>query len=322
MSSSPAASSSSSSSAPTVLPTPAPSAMDAARRAASSTVSALFSEKSSIVVFAVIALVVILLVIAFIIYKVRRADLDSSMLVKDPLRLYNMTPQKRITSDKVPATTNGQEFAYSAWLYLANYTAPTSSNYLVFYRGGTTDSNVAGASPVVHMDRGTNKLYISLRTNLSSGLTTTPLDLLTASESKYLTATVDYVPMQRWVHVVFVVQDNLLTVYMDGQMYTVENVQDFFASSRAGSLTARPIFSPTAGDVMVGAFANEPMLDGYISRLQFFNYGLTADDVAALYAIGPVKRTLLSRLGIAEYGVRTPIYKIDTEEESKNTIGG
>jgi hypothetical protein len=268
--------------------------------------NAVASGSSAIVVFVLITLVLIIGIIAYIVYRVRRADLQSISIVSDPKKLFGMngTPFM-FDAAKLPVTLNGQEFSYSFWLYLLDF-APTADHQVVFARGGSTAATltVAGASPIVSVDKSTNKLRVSVCTNayvLPSPVPTTygVTDVI-APGSGYLTANVDYVPLQRWVNVVAVVRDNLLTLYQDGDIYTVENVSD---------LPKRPVFSGISGGVAVGGGGSET--HGYISKLAYFNYALSARDVRAVYNNGPTSSSVLTMLGVDSYGLRSPIYKTD-----------
>ena len=268
--------------------------------------AALGSSSSSIMVFLVITVVVIVCIIGYIVYKVRRADLQSVDLVKNPRKLFGSGGSPLvIDGNKMPATLNGQEFAFSFWMYLLD-SSPTADHKVVFYRGGSsslTTTSVIGSSPVVSMDKSSNRLRVSVRTgNAVTPASSTASYSITniLADPGYLTASIDYLPLQRWVHVVAVVQDNLLTLYEDGDIYTVENVSD---------LQGSPVFSGISGQLTVGGGANE--VRGYVNKLQYYNYALSPRDVRQLYENGPTSNSVLNLLGVDNYGMRTPIYKTD-----------
>jgi hypothetical protein len=265
------------------------------------------------IVFVVITLLLIASVIGFTAYRLIRRDLSSYYLVPDARKLFEENNPLRIDSAKLPTTVNGQEYTFSFWLYLSDF-KPTSAHKLVFVRGARQTNGPLGGNPLVFMDASTNKLYIALSTNrlsLTSGsLPTLEQISRRAPEAKdtYVTAVVEYVPLQRWVNVAFVVKDRLLTVYVDGDMYTVESVADDVDLTSG----ARPILSTTQGDVVVGSMGSDTAaVAGYIGKLQFFNYGLTANDLRNVYHSGPRGSAVLSSLGMSEYALRTPIYRVD-----------
>ena len=56
-----------------------------------------------------------------------------------------------------------------------------------------------------------------------------------------------------------------------------------------------------------------PAANGYLSRLQFFNYSLkTPAHISKIYEAGPVKSVgILQKLGLPLYGLRNPLYRVD-----------
>lgn len=256
----------------------------------------------------VLAFVILVALIVYIVYKIRQRNLQSVVMINTPLKLYQMDKQHKFASSQIAPTTNGQEYTYSFWLYLVDYDTVSDTHRQIFLRN--SDSSLADANPIVFMDGRTNRLYISVRTNQSVQVSS--LDELLPENtptSQYLTATLEYVPLQRWLFVSVVLQDNLMTVFNDGDMYTVKNVTDLWDST---SNNKRPFFKGTNGSVFVGASgANSSPTYGYISRLQFHNYALMESDVKALYAQGPTASGILSTMGLPSYGVRSPIYRLD-----------
>ena len=249
-----------------------------------------------------VALLAIVAVLAYLAYRFIRRDLDSYTLVKGTQKLYGLQQAITVDSSVLPATINGQEYSYSFWLYLADFKADTKHK-LVFRRG-----DASGRNPVVFLDKNTNKLYLGLRTNQA----TTDMSLediadCGTDDDEYLTVQVDYIPLQRWVHIAFVVQDQMVSVFVDGDLYTVASVADKATDNR-------PILSPTHGDVQIGVADQSsdirPVADGYIGKFAFFNYGLVHADVRRLYAQGPRGSTVLGALGLSEYGVRSPVYRL------------
>ena len=55
----------------------------------------------------------IVLIIAFLVYRMRRSDLTSTQLVKNPRRLYDMGGPFLVDSERLPATLNGQEYSFT-----------------------------------------------------------------------------------------------------------------------------------------------------------------------------------------------------------------
>jgi hypothetical protein len=68
-----------------------------------------------------------------------------------------------------------------------------------------------------------------------------------------------------------------------------------------------------------GKSTNGEKLDGFISKMKFFNYALTVDHAKMVYKTGPVHQSILSKLGLPLYGIRNPFYRVDEDvDETEN----
>jgi hypothetical protein len=66
------------------------------------------------------------------------------------------------------------------------------------------------------------------------------------------------------------------------------------------------------GDIYIGgslSSATGPGFSGLVSKIQFFNYDLNAQDVYNNYLKGPIDN-LMAKVGLPPYGVRSPIYPL------------
>ena len=274
-----------------------------------SKVGGMLGDRQTTIAFMVLTFVAIIAIIIYIVYKIRNKNLQSVILFDEPMKLFDMeeTP-KRFSSDKISPTSNGQEYTYSFWIYLVDYDSVSDQHRLMFVRN--SESDIDGANPIVFMDGRTNRLFVSARTNKSTSIDGLS-DLLpeNSANSKYLTAVVEKIPLQRWTHISIVMQDNLMTVFNDGNMYTVKNVFDLWDVNNDGE---RPFFKSTRGNMFVGNMrGNNTPTYGYISRLMFHNYALMEKDVKEVYGNGPTSKNILSRIGMHNYGVRMPVYRKD-----------
>lgn len=218
----------------------------------------------------------------------------------------------------------------------------------------------------------TNRTYASAK----NSITTVTNNVITANTDApsdeaslaYLNAirgiTIDYIPLQRWVHVGIVVNEDLnggtITAYIDGQLQSEvspqtpikidnPNVKMNYTSSGAPILSAittvnndsiqltvntqasgsatvatatdkgitpkfdiKTVDLDHKGDVYIGGSLSSAVgagFSGLISKVQFFNYDLNAQDVYNNYLKGPIDN-LLAKMGLPPYGVRNPIYKL------------
>jgi hypothetical protein len=267
-------------------------------------------EKSGTVgIVMVIAVVLVILVIVLVyLYKLLVGnDLKESLLLDKIVSLEKRESLPiKVSSTKLASTTRGQEFAYSFWIYLQDYYEASTANKLVFTRGNNStsfsiiDSN---ANPIVLMDSQTNKMYIAMATTLAGSGTVSVNDIVSPS-SGYLVATIDYVPLQRWVHVVLVLKDGNLMIFMDGELYTIKGVHNL-GTNRSKT---RPFVKGTTGEVSVGSPTNP--IQGFMGKFQFFNYALSAKDIKKVYQAGPISKSWLAYFGMGNYSLRNPIYEI------------
>lgn len=262
------------------------------------------AEKGSAAIFVILALITIAVLIAFLIMKMKAVNTNGALIVGDTLKLYNMTSQARVDQGGIPPTVNGQEYSFSLWLYLADFQPTQDYPQLIFMRG-TDSTSVGTANPIVALDGYTNRLYVSVRTNASKTVTST--NFFKQDQSNYLTASIDYFPLQRWVNLIIIVKDDTLSLYFNGALYTVASVTDIMKGA------SRPVFSACTGAVVVGpsgvSEVREPR--GYIAQFRFFNYALTSREINSIYGSGPNSTSIFSRLGIAGYGLRSPVYRVE-----------
>jgi hypothetical protein len=283
------------------------------------------SSQSGITVVVVLTTMVIAIVIGYVAWRLTRRKMQTDKLVKTPRRLFD-TPPLRIPPNDVPTTQNGQEFAVSMWVYLADF-QPTALGKLILMRQPRGSSNGNGngsalpfmdASPIVYIDPGSNKLYVCVRTTRKTGgaggltepSSLSEIALIPKASNPYIVIAIDYIPMQRWVHVAFSIQDYLMTVFMDGSIYAVENLVDGTQSSPI----TRPMFAGCRGEFVVGSPSSNLSADlrGFVSNIAFMNYAPTLDQVTSMYKFGPATNTILGALGMDQYRVRSPIYKDDS----------
>lgn len=104
-------------------------------------------------------------------------------------------------------------------------------------------------------------------------------------------------PTNRWVNVVIVVDETLAQLYIDGQ----------FKEAKVANGT----YKAAAGNVQIGKSSSDERLDGYLSKLQLFNYALTIDHTQIIYKAGPLHKSILSMIGIPMYGLRNPFIRLD-----------
>lgn len=300
--------------------------------------------------FIVIGVTVLLFVavILYITFRMKGGNLSGRALTSLPIRLDTIETPVEVAAADIPKPTVGREYTYTFWLYLEEFVPdynPTGKHAwhkMVFYRGNAGD--VSTANPIVMMDGQSNKLYIVIKTEGSklstkfgtnANINTNLHEIIDNNYflnkskrindpdvNKHIIMGIDYIPLQRWVHVGIVVDNKLATVYVDGEIYSVKSV-DEFKGTRAPeqnlgkTIDYNLIIDRSEANVYIGkgVVGDKKAPNGFLGKLEYFNYALGSDDIKKVYSTGPIKGGLLSMFGMSQYGVRAPIYKVsDTIE--------
>jgi hypothetical protein len=300
------------------------------------------SQKDSKIPMIIIIVVTILLfifVILYITFAMKSNNLKGKALMTIPIKMDKVDKPIQIPNSEIPKTESGREYAYAFWMYLESFSPEMDipnnrpMHKLIMFRGNAGD--VSSANPLIMMDGQTNKLYIIIKTTESSIVSATVnenlheiiknnyfisnISLEDPSVNKHLVLEIDYIPLQRWVHVGVVVDNKVLTLYLDGEIYSVKSTDEFKAArqpyvTRLGKvLPYNVIVEKTDGDLFIGksVIGNKRTIDGYMGKIEFFNYALSMEQLKKSYKTGPMPTGLLAMLGLGQYGFRSPVYKLN-----------
>lgn len=264
-----------------------------------------FVNKNNIGTLVVVMILIIVAVygILYVYKKYNDTSLDTITMLKTP----TIVPQsdiKNISTDvQLPSNVNGKEYAYSFWMYVdAEQLDQTSANKFVLGRIESS-TNLTSGTPIFYMDRSLNKLHVYVKKMGDSvrGIN----DLAHMYPESVLT--IPYVPLQRWVNVILVVDNNFLQLFMDGELRQVKDLSQYeHTSSQFPSVIASPV-----GNIMIGSSNGIPSFKGFISKVQVFNYAITIDHAKIIYKAGPLHKSILSAIGIPMIGIQNPFYRID-----------
>ena len=214
-------------------------------------------------------------------------------------------------------TGNGKRRSYTFWIYINDMNSYNGS-YKHVWHIGNVDS-IKSASPFVFLDAYQNKMYFrfaalsddSFIQDASSVQNLSPSDLL-----KFMQQGIEipYIPMQRWVHIAVVINENAnggtIVAYVDGDISKIASSGELDAAG--GSIKVNNLNLDNMGALHVGGtFEGNigPGFSGLISKIALFNYDLNDKDIYDDYNKGPLNG-FLSSLGLANYGLRSPIYKL------------
>ena len=125
--------------------------------------------------------------------------------------------------------------------------------------------------------------------------------------------TIDYIPLQKWTNITYVVKEQVIIVFVDGDIYKTitrgsnKLVQHDTANLYIGGTTAIPQ-SKSTGDSDLDQSKAPTTFDGYLSKFEYFNYALPLSSVTNIYSKGPMDKGLVDTLGLPNLGVQSPVY--------------
>lgn len=290
-------------------------------------------EKMPILIIIAITVLIIVLVIMYITFRMRNKSLVNKTLLPNPIKIDTLSTPYEIAGSDIPKPAVGREYTLAFWIYVDNLDQTPSEHKLVLYRGA--QGNIDTASHVVFMNGKTNTLYLATKCQNKSVSVNNSLKTLVdtnyylnkslkAQDSKtnfMFISKIDYIPLQRWVNIGYVVDNRMVTVYLDGEIYSVKTIDEFKAMhppeynpDGTQMMFDDLMFDKSEGSIYIGkdaAVANGTVVSGYVSKLVFANYAGTMTDVRNTYGQGPMGGSgFLSKLGI-NIGIRSPFYKLD-----------
>lgn len=309
------------------MSSPSPSASPSASAPTGSTsttskLSSLFANKAIIVIVGLVCVAAGAFLVAYVLYWLINRSLISKRgttlpQTKTPIIGTQLT---KISGVQSPVSSNGKRFSMCFWIYVHDIDKYRGSTRHVFHIG---DDEASTASPVVFFDSTSNKLMIGFSPLNKSSDNKFPAensretDIILYLATKY-GITIDYIPIQRWVHVCVVVNEEssggIMSAYVDGDLVKVmtTGTTNVYANKYKSVTTIQNLNISRAGSLVIGGSTSDPIgpgFSGLVSKIRLFNYDLNVNDIYYDYRSGPIDN-LLAKLGLPAYGVRSPIYKI------------
>jgi hypothetical protein len=220
--------------------------------------------------------------------------------------------------DKMLSNTNGIKRTYSFWIYI-NDINKYSGTFRHIAHIGAKHEQIKDASPYIVLDSKSNKIHVRFAPKedpMSLSLKLNDIDKddtskLLTFDDKNCGITINYVPIQRWVHVAIVISDvngGYIYTYIDGELADVDKAQE-------KKLNLHELNFENVGNLYVGgsisnSHINTSGFSGLISKFTLYNYDLNKNDIYKEYNKGPLNG-LLASIGISNYGLRNPIYKLN-----------
>ena len=226
-----------------------------------------------IVIIVVISIIVIYLLFALFRYFHTRAR-NAPMLITEPV---DATIERIIPASSIPKAA-GYEFTLNFWMYVRDWNYSFDHPKCVLYRG---DKNCKKATPMIFLYPKTNKLMIRMDDDSNNNMNPFSCANTNNANSDIKACDISNIPIQRWVMVSTVLWNTTCDVYINGKLArscTYDNIPNI--------MNDKNIYVSVNGG-----------FNGYISRLQYFNFAITPHLAYQLYQKGPyTQRNALQKL--------------------------
>lgn len=280
-------------------------------------VKSVFSNK---IYIGLIIVIVVSVVIAYLLYLYITKSIfnQSKVLIEGTKRPIVCNKLTKIPIKEFNKSGNGKRRTFTFWIYIHDLNKYKGSYKHVFHIGESGE--IKNASPYIFLDKNENKLYVrfaaidddSMGTDNRSSVQNMSDDVLSTFMKQGIV--IPYIPIQRWVHIAIVVNENSnggnIIAYVDGDISKIATTGDI---SQGSNLKISNLNLDKMGDLYAGGSfesASGPGFSGLISKVTMYNYDLNNKDIYDDYNKGPLDG-LLASLGITNYGLRSPIYKIE-----------
>jgi hypothetical protein len=233
---------------------------------------------------------------------------------------------------------NGNKRTYCFWIYIFDINAAGGAYRHVAHiakKNVGGDYDVKDSTIYIRLVNDRNRLQVRFpleKEDPALTINATNKDFL-VSKNIVTGVEIEYIPLQRWVHVGIVINDiggGTFNIFIDGNYLKTENNQTVQDKSNANS--NREYYSASdyvnvsrlnlnnEGELHIGGDkvgSTAYGFSGLVSKFSIFNYDMNRNDIYKEYSAGPMKGVLAS-MGLSAYGIRNPIYKIkgsDTLEQ-------
>tara|TARA_B000000477_G_C6095558_1_gene229713 strand:+ start:13622 stop:14644 length:1023 start_codon:yes stop_codon:yes gene_type:complete len=283
-----------------------------------------------ITIIGLLLVIILAFILSYIMYYFISSNLFNQSRViisgtKMPV-LCNILKKNNIT--KKNPSGNGKKRTYTFWIYINDLNYMTNSYKNVAYIGD--ENSLKNRSPYIFLDKNNNKLFVrfskqditssgddSLSNNFENAKSANDIDNM-GDFYNFISQgiTIDYVPIQRWVHIAIVINDigrsATMSAYVDGDISKMITNGNEMSESQGHNYNITNLDLDKDNILYTGGNKtdyNQPGFSGLISKFSMYNYDLNDRDIYNDYNEGPIDN-LLAKLGLGAYGIRSPVYKI------------
>jgi len=272
-----------------------------------------------------IIVVIVCSLLAYLLYYLitTRVFLQSVIIAKEtnsPI-IANEKRQLDFVYDK---TGNGERRSFTFWIYIHDM-----NKYKGMYKNVFNITNIQKntdlrqMSPCVFLDKDNNRMYVRFGSILPENNDFQYYSSITQPNlARFMKQgiTIPYIPLQRWVHIGIVCNansyKNYIYAYVDGDLVNSTSTgekDNYIPNSNDTLKDLKNMDLNINGFLNIGGDSNDtaegPGFSGLVSKITTYNYELNQKDIFADYYKGPIGG-FFSKLGLPNYGVRSPIYKI------------
>lgn len=291
---------------------------------------------SSSSIYFIIILLILAAIVCYIIYYI---IVDNIIYQKKILISGTETPilcskHTKLAFSDVLDSGNGNKRTYCFWIYILDINSLQGDNFRHFATitaKKNSPSEINKSSLCIRLDKRNNSLDFRFGTidEKSVGFKEDSQSFnkvsIENSGGTYMCGiNIKYIPIQRWVHVAVVLNDNgggSVTTYIDGNFVETlnnKNIKELTNDpniqinvgklnlEHIGTLYVGGLETPINDNINVG-------FSGLLSRFTIFNFDLNRNDIYKEYSQGPIKGGL-SSIGLTAYGIRNPIYKLNSSD--------
>tara|TARA_B100000795_G_scaffold268131_1_gene254435 strand:- start:892 stop:1914 length:1023 start_codon:yes stop_codon:yes gene_type:complete len=287
-------------------------------------------SNNPVTIIGLLVVIIFAIILSYIMYYFISSNLFNQSRViisgtKMPV-LCNILKKHNIT--KKNPSGNGKKRTYTFWIYVNDLNYMTNSYKNVAYIGD--ENSLKNRSPYIFLDKNNNKLFVrfskqdissggddSLSNNFENAKSANDIDNM-GDFYNFISQgiTIDYVPIQRWVHIAIVINDigrsATMSAYVDGDISKMITNGNEISESQGHIYNITNLDLDKDNILYTGGNKtdyNQPGFSGLISKFSMYNYDLNDRDIYNDYNEGPIDN-LLAKLGLGAYGIRSPVYKI------------
>ena len=207
------------------------------------------SNKFLLALVGIILLIVLIILIVVFVSKAKKRSANVSKLIGSPLDAYDI----KNNSFNVKNSDEGLEFSYSMWIYIQDWTRGWK-NILVKGDKNNGAGSSSARAPGLWLYPDTNALHARINTFASP------------NEG----CDIKNIPLQKWVHIVYVLNNRTVDIYIDGKL------ERSCVLRGVPKLNEDPVYVCDNG----GFF-------GKISNVVYYRYAMKPDEVYKVYSGGP-----------------------------------